>query len=243
MKIAVIPARGGSKRIPKKNIKLFCGKPIITYAIEAAFNSDVFDHVVVSTDDAEIAEVARKAGAEVPFVRPKELSDDHTPTVPVIGHAIDWMINNRGAVGVVCCIYSTAPFVTADDIRRAYSRLLDEHVTGYVFTATSFPFPIQRAFRIREDGHCEMFHPEHYNTRSQDLEDAYQDAGQFYWGSAESYLSNKKFFANDSKPYLIPRYRVQDIDTMQDWTRAEIMWRMLREAQQSGGNMGRTGAN
>lgn len=232
MKIAVIPARGGSKRIPRKNIKPFCGKPIISYSIEAAADSGLFDHVIVSTDDAEIAEVASKVGAEVPFIRPKELADDHTPTVPVIRHTIDWIASNRGAVSSVCCIYPTAPFVTAEDIRQAYAKLVNERVTGYVFTATSFPFPIQRAFRIRPDGHCEMFYPEHYNTRSQDLEHAYQDAGQFYWGSAESYMNDQKFFANDSKPYVIPRYRVQDIDTIQDWTRAEIMWRVLQEARQ-----------
>ena len=236
MKIAVIPARGGSKRIPRKNIKSFCGKPIIAYSIDAALNSGVFDQVVVTTDDPEIAEVARKAGAQVPFMRPKELSDDYTPTVPVVRHAIDWMTTNRRKVSVVCCIYSTAPFISADDIRQAYLKLLNENVTGYVFTATSFPFPIQRAFRIKADGYCEMFHPEHYNTRSQDLEHAYQDAGQFYWGPAESYLSNKQFFANDSKPYVIPRYRVQDIDTIQDWTRAEIMWRVLQEVSQRGVN-------
>jgi pseudaminic acid cytidylyltransferase len=231
MKLAVIPARGGSKRIPKKNIKVFCGKPIISYAIEAAIASRVFDHIVVSTDDPQVAEVARKDGAEVPFLRPAKLSDDHMPTVPVIKHTIDWMTANRAAVSAVCCIYATAPFVAADDIRQAYSKLVNEAVTGYVFSATSFSFPIQRAFRIKKDGYCEMFHPENYNTRSQDLEHAYQDAGQFYWGSAESYLSNKEFFSNDSKPYLIPRYRVQDIDTMADWMRAEIMWRILQEEQ------------
>lgn len=231
MRIAVIPARGGSKRIPRKNIRLFCGKPIIVYSIEAALDADVFDQVVVSTDDAEIAEVACKAGADVPFLRPKELADDHTPTVPVIRHAIEWAMANRGKVSAVCCIYSTAPFVTAVHIREAYSKLIDEQVTGYVFTATSFPFPIQRAFRIKGDGCCEMFHPEHYNTRSQDLEDAYQDAGQFYWGLAESYLNDKMFFSTDSKPFLIPRHRVQDIDTLQDWTRAEILWRVLQESE------------
>jgi pseudaminic acid cytidylyltransferase len=169
-------------------------------------------------------------GVEVPFVRPKELSDDHTPTVPVIRHAIEWVMNNWGHITSVCCIYSTAPFVTPEDIRLAYAKWFSEQVSGYVFTATSFPFPIQRAFRIKDDGYCEMFHPENYNTRSQDLEEAYQDAGQFYWGSSQSYLNNKIFFSNDSKPYLIPRYRVQDIDTSEDWIRAEIMWRVLQEA-------------
>lgn len=239
MKIAVIPARGGSKRIPGKNIKHFCGNPIISYAIEAALKSGVFDRVIVSTDDQEIAKVAKAYGAEVPFVRPKELSDDMTPTVPVIKHATEWVIANWGPVSSVCCIYSTAPFVTSADIRQAYATLSDGQTSGYVFTATSFPFPIQRAFRINENGNCEMFHPEHYNTRSQDLEEAYQDAGQFYWGSGESYLSGKIFFSNDSKPHVIPRYRVQDIDTPEDWMRAEIMWRVLKEANLLGNENGK----
>ena len=229
MRLAIIPARGGSKRIPRKNVKEFCGKPIIRYSIEAALGCGRFDCVLVSTDDAEIAAVARDCGAEVPFVRPPELSDDYTPTVPVIRHAIDWFMQNRGAVSHACCIYSTAPFVTAHDLREAHERMIERQVTGYVFTATGFPFPIQRAFRITGSGHCEMFQPQHYNARSQDLEPAYQDAGQFYWGSAQAYLEGKKFFAPDSVPYVIPRYRVQDIDTLQDWTRAELMWRALQE--------------
>jgi pseudaminic acid cytidylyltransferase len=229
MKLAVIPARGGSKRIPRKNIKPFCGQPIIAYSILAAIGSGAFDRVLVSTDDDEIASVALALGAEVPFFRPKDLSDDITPTVPVVKHAIEWAINNWGPVSHVCCIYSTAPFVTAQDIRQAYRKLVDEKVGGYVFTATNMAFPIQRTFRIKPDGHCEMFHPENYNTRSQDLDEAYQDAGQFYWGSAESYLAAKIFFSTDSKPYLLPRYRVQDIDTLEDWQSAEVMRRVLLE--------------
>jgi pseudaminic acid cytidylyltransferase len=229
MKIGIIPARGGSKRIPRKNVKSFCGKPVIAYSIEALLKSEVCDRVVVSTDDEEIAAVAKDFGAEIPFFRPKELSDDHTPTVPVVRHAISLLTERWGAVTDVCCVYATAPFVTAEDIREAHSKLIAEQVSGYVFTATSFPFPIQRAFRIRPTGHCEMFHPEQYNTRSQDLEHAYQDAGQFYWGSAQAYLENKLFFSTDSKPFVIPRHRVQDIDTAQDWQRAEVMWRVLQE--------------
>lgn len=231
MRLAVIPARGGSKRIPRKNIKLFCGKPIIAYSIDALLKSGVCDRVVVSTDDAEIAEVARSLGAETPFTRPKDLSDDYTPTVPVIRHAIHWVQENWGPVASACCVYSTAPFVTAEDIGHGFAKLQDEQVSDYVFSATSFPFPIQRAFRIRPSGHCEMFDPQNYNTRSQDLEHAYQDAGQFYWGTSEAYLQDRIFFSTASKPYLIPRYRVQDIDTPQDWTRAEILWRVLEESR------------
>jgi pseudaminic acid cytidylyltransferase len=229
MKIAIIPARGGSKRIPRKNLRPFCGKPIMAYSIQAARDAGVFDHVIVSTDDAEIAALAREFGAETPFVRPPELANDHATTVPVIRHAVDWVQANIGPVEQVCCVYATAPFVQADDLKIAYRRLVDGHVTGYVFSATTFPFPIQRAFRVKPDGFVEMFEPAHYNTRSQDLEEAYQDAGQFYWGSAAAFLSDKIFFATDSVAHVLPRYRVQDIDTPEDWRRAELMYQALRQ--------------
>jgi pseudaminic acid cytidylyltransferase len=229
MRVAIIPARGGNKRIPRKNLKPFCGKPILAYSIEAALRAEVFDHVIVSTDDAEIQALAREFGASTPFVRPPELADDHTPTVPVIAHAVRWVQQHLGAVEHACCIYATAPFVQAADLRAAWQRLREQRVSGYVFSATSFPFPIQRAFRVKPDGRVEMFEPAHYNTRSQDLEEAYQDAGQFYWGSAESYLSGKIFFATDSVAQLLPRWRVQDIDTPEDWARAELMHAALRQ--------------
>jgi pseudaminic acid cytidylyltransferase len=229
--IAVIPARGGSKRIPGKNIKTFCGKPIIAYSIEAAVRSGVIDRVLVSTDDPQIAEVARAHGAETPFVRPANLSDDFTPTVPVISHAIEWVGTNWAPVRKACCLYATAPFIRDEDIRDAYARHEREAVGGYVFTATSFGFPIQRAFAVDDNGFCRMFHPQLYNARSQDLEPAYQDAGQFYWGAAESFCSGKHFFSDDSKPHVLPRHRVQDIDTLEDWVRAEAMWRVMHLMQ------------
>lgn len=225
MNLAVIPARGGSKRIPGKNIKDFCGKPIIAYSIEAALKSGVIDRVIVSTDDEAIAEVARTYGAETPFVRPAEISDDYTLTVPVIKHAIEWVMKNEGAVDNVCCIYATAPFVSSDDINKAYNKLIDEKIEGFVLTSTTFPFPIQRAYSINDDGYCEMFQPDEYYSRSQDLVEAYQDAAQFYWGSADAFLNDKIFSSTDSKPYVIPRHRVQDIDTSEDWTRAELMFK------------------
>jgi CMP-N-acetylneuraminic acid synthetase len=154
-----------------------------------------------------------------------------TPTVPVVNHAINWIERTSGKIGHACCIYATAPFITADDIRDARRALEDKSVSGYVFSATSFGFPIQRAFRINKGGFCKMFHPENYNIRSQDLEPAYQDAGQFYWGRADAFRQAKPFFAEDSMPFLIPRHRVQDIDTMEDWHRAELMFKVLREAQ------------
>lgn len=226
-RIAVIPARGGSKRIPGKNIRPFCGKPIIAYSIEAALQSGVVDSIILSTDDAEIAEVGRSYGAETPFTRPAELSDDFTPTVPVIRHAVQWVETHRGPVHKVMCVYATAPFVRARDIREAYDVHEERGVTGYVFTACSFGFPIQRAFRIDVAGYCDMFQPEHYNTRSQDLDHAYQDAGQFYWGAPASFEEGKFFFSRDSVPFVLPRHRVQDIDTLEDWKRAEVMWQVL----------------
>lgn len=228
MKIAIIPARGGSKRIPRKNVRPFAGKPLIAYSIEAARNSGLFDHIIVSTDDEEIAAIARQYGAETPFVRPPELSNDHATTVPVIRHAVQWVQEHLGPVELACCIYATAPFIQASALRAAHELLLAKQVQGYVFSATTFPFPIQRAFKLGPDGLVEMFHPENYNTRSQDLEEAYQDAGQFYWGSAESYLSGKIFFSTDSMAYVLPRHMVQDIDTPEDWQRAELMYDALR---------------
>lgn len=229
MNIAIIPARGGSKRIPRKNIREFCGKPLITYSIEAAKASGLFDHVIVSTDDEEIREIANAWDAETPFVRPAELANDHATTVPVIKQAVEWVQQHMGNVDNVCCIYATAPFIQASALREAHELLVRNAVSGYVFTATTFPFPIQRAFKVKPDGLVEMFEPQNYMTRSQDLEEAYQDAGQFYWGSAEAYLSEKIFFSTDSMAYVLPRYLVQDIDTPEDWRRAELMYEVLKK--------------
>lgn len=223
MKLAIIPARGGSKRIPRKNIKPFCGKPMIAWSIEAAQLSGCFDRIIVSTDDAEIAEVARFHGAEVPFIRPPELSDDYAGTIPVIAHAIDWMNRNVGRVDFACCLYATAPFVQAENLLRGFDLLL-ESGADYAFSVTSYPFPIQRAIRITADRRVEMFNPEHFNTRSQDLEEAFHDAGQFYWGRADAWLAGKPLFSHDAAPVLLPRHRVQDIDTTEDWERAELMF-------------------
>lgn len=227
MRLAVIPARGGSKRIPRKNIKEFCGKPIIAWSIEAAIQSDCFDQIIVSTDDAEIADIARQYGATVPFMRPAELSDDHSGTIPVIRHAIEWFNAQGQTVEQVCCLYATAPFVTAKDIRRGLDTLID---TGYdyAFSVTSYAFPIQRAIRLNERRRVEMFSPEHFNTRSQDLEEAYHDAGQFYWGQAEAWLDNQVIFSPASAPVILPRHCVQDIDTPEDWVRAEWLFKAMR---------------
>ncbi len=227
MNLAIIPARGGSKRIPRKNIKPFCGKPMIAWSIEAAQQSACFDQIIVSTDDAEIAKLARKHGATTPFMRPPELSDDHTGTTPVIAHAIDWFRQRGQTPEQICCLYATAPFVTPADLRQGLAALT---TTGcdYAFSVTSYPFPIQRAIRITALDRVEMFHPEHFETRSQDLEEAWHDAGQFYWGRADAWLQNRVIFGPDSVPIRLPRYRVQDIDTPEDWMHAEWMHKSMQ---------------
>jgi pseudaminic acid cytidylyltransferase len=227
MRLAVIPARGGSKRIPGKNIKPFCGKPIIAWSIEAALQSGCFDRVVVSTDDAEIGVIAQQYGAQVPFMRPAELSNDYIGTVPVVRHAIEWF-NNQGHMPIqVCCLYPTAPFVQATDISHGLD-VMNSAGSDYAFSVTSYPFPIQRAVRINLLGRVEMFSPEHFNTRSQDLEDAYHDAGQFYWGRATAWLAGKGIFGPHAAAIQLPRYRVQDIDTVEDWQMAEYLFRAVK---------------
>ena len=225
MNIAIIPARGGSKRIPRKNIKEFCGKPMIAYSIEAAKKSGCFDKIIVSTDDEEIEKVSKKHGAEV-LSRPENLADDFTPTIPVIAHGIKNCGVEIEDIKAVCCIYATAPFVREKYIKEAYEKLLTCKAS-YCFSATTFPFPIQRAFKI--DNGIEMFYPEHFETRSQDLEEAYHDAGQFYWGTPSAWLEAKMIFAPHSKAVVLPRYLVQDIDTMEDWKRAELMYKVLQD--------------
>lgn len=224
MKLAVIPARGGSKRIPRKNIRPFGGRPMIAWSIAAARTSGLFDRIIVSTDDREIAETARALGAEVPFFRPANLSGDHTGTVPVIAHAVDWQNTQGEPAEEVCCIYATAPFIEVDDLRRGLV-ILQESGADFAFSVTRYAAPIQRALRVRQDNRVEMFDAHQFNTRSQDLEEAWHDAGQFYWGRAEAWLSGKPLFGTHAAPVVLPRHRVQDIDTPEDWDRAELLLR------------------
>jgi N-acylneuraminate cytidylyltransferase len=227
MNLCVIPARGGSKRIPRKNIKEFCGKPMIAWSIEAAKVSGCFDHIIVSTDDEEIAEVAKSFGAEVPYMRPVHLSDDHTATIPVVAHAIRWQIEHSQPPSNVCCLYATAPFVQAEDIKRGLE-ILKSTGACYAFSVTTYAFPIQRAIRITKEQRVEMFQPDYFETRSQDLEEAWHDAGQFYWGRASAWLEDKTIFSTNAAPVTLPSYRVQDIDTLEDWQRSEMMFRVLQ---------------
>lgn len=226
MRVAIIPARGGSKRIQRKNIKPFAGKPIIAYSIEAARECGLFDRIIVSTDDEEIADTALSLGAEIPFMRPKELSDDYTPTIPVIAHAVQTLQSQGHNIEAACCIYATAPFIRASDLIDAHEAMVT-HQKGYAFPVTTFAFPIQRALMREEDGEITMFYPEHFSTRSQDLKEAYHDAGQFYWGTPEAWLSAKPLFSDSATTIVLPRHLVQDIDTPEDWTRAELMYRAL----------------
>jgi pseudaminic acid cytidylyltransferase len=223
MNIAIIPARGGSKRIPRKNIKLFHGRPIISYSIQAALGCGVFDRVIVSTDDDEIARVAKAQGAEVPFLRPDSLSQDNTPTAPVITHADRYLQENGVTADRLCCIYATAPFIRAEYLRQG-EKTLRSHGVGAVISVTSFAFPIFRALKLDADDRMTMFWPENEMRRSQDLPEAYHDAGQFYWLDAPSFRENERLYATNMMPVIIPRYLVQDIDTLEDWLRAEAMY-------------------
>ncbi len=223
--IAIIPARGGSKRIFKKNIKEFFGKPLIAYSIEAALNSKLFDKVIVSTDDAEIAKVAQKYGAEVPFMRPKELADDFSTTGDVVADVIERLRKQGESFHYICTIYATAPFLEEKYLIEGYE-ILRNSDAKMAFSVTSMPFPIQRTFKITPQNRCEMFTPEYFRSRSQDLEEAYQDAGQFYWEDTTQEWHDITF-GSQSIPIVLPRYLVQDIDTPEDWRRAELMYASL----------------
>lgn len=227
MKIAVIPARGGSKRIPRKNIKPFAGKPMIAYAIDAALASGLFEHVVVTTDDEEIAEISREFGAKTPFVRPPELADDYTATVPVVSHAITACENLGWQIEFVCCIYPGVPFIQVADL-KAGLELLKTSSSDYCFPVTEFPSAIQRALKRKQDGSMAPIYPEHELTRTQDLEMAFHDAGQFYWGGKQAWLSNARLHSS-SVGIAIPQWRVVDIDTNDDWARAELIYQALLE--------------
>lgn len=224
--IAIIPARGGSKRIPRKNILPFAGKPMIGYAIEAALCSPVVERVLVTTDDAAIADIARDLGAEVPFARPADLADDHTPTVPVIQHAITAAREAGWAVDRAVCIYPGVPFIEIADLGAALELLVDHGDAGYAFPVAEFPSAIQRALKRAEGGAVAPFNPEHASTRTQDLEPAFYDAGQFYWATAETWLSGANIHQN-GRAITLPSWRVVDIDTPEDWERAERMHRAL----------------
>jgi len=223
MNYAVIPARGGSKRIPRKNIRPFFGKPIIGWSIQAAINSQLFDNIIVSTDDEEIADISRSLGADIPFYRPDHLSDDFTPTIPVIRHAIESLPGLSIEDDSVCCIYPCSPFLESDDIKLGYQKLIGDMSPSFVFPASEFPSAIERSFQLGPDGLTRMNYPDKFSTRTQDLPLNYFDCGQFYWGSANSWLTKNSLFEL-STFVSIPSWRIHDIDTLDDWHRAELFF-------------------
>jgi N-acylneuraminate cytidylyltransferase len=227
-RVAVIPARGGSKRIPGKNIRIFAGKPMIGWSIEAARQSGCMDRILVSTESPEVARIAIDCGAEVPFMRPVELADDHTGTGPVMAHAVEWLRRSGVQPTSVCCIYATAPFLRPGDLRDGLGKL-ESAGCDFTFSVTSYAFPIQRAILLTPGGRAKMFQPQHLQTRSQDLEPAYHDAAQFYWGRAEAWREQRPIFSPASIPVVLPRHRVQDIDTPDDWERAALMFQVLQQ--------------
>ena len=229
MNVAIIPARGGSKRITRKNIRIFHGQPLLKYSIDEAKRSGLFDRIIVSTDDIEIAKIAKDCGAEAPFIRPENLSDDFTTSVSVVEHALDWLKDRGFVYEYSCAIYPTAPFLQAKYLIEGYEVLRESSAVN-TFSATSSSFPIQRMFKINSCGRCDMFFPEHSVTRSQDLDDSYHDAGQFYW-TRTNQQSSDGMFGKDSIPIILPRYLVQDIDTEEDWARAEIMYKVMQKAK------------
>lgn len=227
--IAIIPARGGSKRISKKNIKIFHSFPLIAYSIKTALESNLFSKVIVTTEDKEIADIAIQYGALIHW-RQKELADDFTPTQPVIDDVVNTLKKNGETIDYYCTIYATAPFLQAKYLKEGFEKLSRSDALNS-FSVASMPFPIQRTFKINNEERCEMFHPEHFNTRSQDLEEAYQDAGQFYW-SKVGIRNDSIMFGKNSIPIVIPRYLVQDIDTQEDWKRAEFIYEALKNSKE-----------
>ncbi len=225
--LAVIPARGGSKRIPQKNIRLFAGKPIIAHSIIAAQHAGCFDQIIVSTDDPHIADIARQYGAEVPFIRPDALADDHAGTQEVVAHAINWATAQGWHLGQVCCLYATAPFIRAKDLCLGL-QMLNESKQHFIFSASNFDYSPYRGF-VRAGKGVEMLFPHYFPTRSQDLPQVLHDAGQFYWGITDAWLNDTLLFSEKATPLILPRHLVIDIDTPEDWLQAELMWQYQKQ--------------
>ncbi len=227
-KLAIIPARGGSKRIPRKNIKLFHGKPIIAYSIEVALQSGLFDEVMVSTDDNEIAEISKQYGATIPFFRSAKTSDDFATTADVIIEVIQQLKDNDQQYEYACCLYPASPFITKQSLTDGYNLLKNNNYTT-VFPVCRFSYPIQRCLRMTEAQKVEMMFPENLEKRSQDLPASYHDTGQFYWINVESFLKDKTLFTKNSGAIIIDEMQVQDIDNDTDWKLAEMKYKLLNE--------------
>lgn len=223
MNIAIIPARGGSKRIPKKNIKNFLGKPIIAYPIKTAIESNLFDKVIVSTDSQEIANIAKAHGAEIPFMRPKQLADDYTPTVPVISHAIKELEKMSVKAKYICCIYPCSPMLNIKDLVHGFDKIKTDRF-DFVYPIVEYTHPVYRAMVKDNKGRMKFLFPENELTRTQDIRKSFHDAGQFYWGKHKAWLNNKKMHT-DGIGLEIPSWRVVDIDLNDDWKRAEVLFK------------------
>lgn len=223
--LCIIPARGGSKRIPRKNIKPFQGKPIMAYSIEAALKSCIFDEVMVSTDDEEFSEVARHFGASVPFLRSAATANDYATTVDVLLEVVEMYRHLGKEFDNVCCLYSTAPFVTADRLKEAYGKL-SEQIDG-CFTVVEYSYPIQRSLRVNEQGLIEMKYPEHLKSRTQDLEKTYHDAGQFYFMKTAVMEQERTVWCKRTQPLILSELEVQDLDTLTDWQLAEMKFELM----------------
>lgn len=227
--IAIIPARGGSKRIPDKNIRLFCGKPIISYSISTALRSKLFDKVIVSTDSERIASVAKEYGADVPFIRPAELADDYSGIDSVILHALDWLDGKGESGQYACCIHATAPLMQVSSLQEGFKILKAVGGTS-VFSVAEYPAPVLRSLKIDKTGRVAPYWPDSFKMRSQDLPAAYHDAGQFYWIDVDKYRTVKRMCGEDSYAITLPRHTVQDIDSKCDWQMAELLYRLINES-------------
>ena len=223
--LAIIPARGGSKRIPKKNIKEFCGKPMIGWPLSVLKNGNIADEIIVSTDSEEIAQIAERFGAKVPFMRPCKLADDFTGTSAVVKHAVEWHLEHIGSIDYVLTVYPTAVFLSQKDLENAFN-MLQSSDCEIVFSGAEYPFPIQRAVYLDEQKRVSMFQPEHYSSRSQDLVKAYHDAGQFYFSKLSAVQNDISAFSNASRMLVLPRYRVVDIDTLEDFEVAQRFFKI-----------------
>ena len=228
MNIAIIPARAGSKRIKNKNIKLFCGKPIIYYAIKAAKISKIFHKIIVSTDSLKIKKISEGYGAEVPFIRPASLSDDFTNTIDVVRHAIKMLSHNDNKKLNICCIYPTSPLIKKKDLVNSYKKFSKKKYS-FLFSASKFNYPVQRGFFLNKKNYIGMINKKNYKKRSQDLKQIFHDAGQFYWATKKTWINKKIVFDEKSSIFLLPRLRVQDIDTLEDWKIAEKLYKLNNE--------------
>lgn len=228
MNIAIVPARIGSKRIPKKNIKTFFGKPIIYWTIKKLLESKLFDRVIVSTDSEQIKKIAIKYNAEVPFIRPKKLANDHTDTLKVIAHAINKIKNNSDKINFVCCVYPTSLFLNIKDLRKGYKKIKSNKF-DFVFSACKSDFNILRSFNLNENDKVKMLFPEEYKTRSQDAEQIYHDAAQFYWGTSDAWLNENSIFNENSTFIEIDKSFYCDIDEIKDWKKAETLYKKINK--------------